>query len=57
MTKILLMSRNLQNIFPHTGWFDSQDNSRIVASESLNLQRKRTHRISPQKSPSTLTPV
>ena len=42
MTKILLMSRNLQNILPHTGWFDSEDNSWIMASESLNLQRERS---------------
>ena len=26
MTKILPMSRNLQNILPHTEWIESQDN-------------------------------
>ena len=29
-TKIVLMSRNLQNTLPHTGWSDSQDDSRIM---------------------------
>ena len=24
------MLKNLQNILPHTGWFDSQDNSGII---------------------------
>ena len=29
-TKIVLMSKNLQNTLPHTGWSDSQDDSRIM---------------------------
>ena len=49
MTKILVISRNLQNTLPQAGCFQSQDNSRIMSQESLSSQRKRTHRILPER--------
>ena len=44
MTKMLLMSGNLQNILSQ----DSHDNSRIMLSVSLSLRRKRSPKILPQ---------
>ena len=44
-TKSLLMSGNLQNILPQSGWLDSHDKSMVMLSESLTLQRKRSHKI------------
>ena len=46
MTKIPLISgicRRIILLVP--GWLDSQDNSRIMQSESLSLQRQHSHRI------------
>ena len=50
------MLKNLQNILPHTGWFDSQENSRIRASEfrvrSINEPRMMKKELQPVASSS-----
>ena len=50
MTKILVISRNLQNTLPRTLDVSSfRMTSRVMSQESLSSQRNRSHRILPER--------